>query len=314
MKRSSKLFFVSILVAVVAAAAAPAVEVSIGLADRQIFYPDSEIRVRVTITNDTAEPYRFKLADRRLFSVDFDVRTLANRPVERSREFTTRRAADQAIFYREVTIEPGEEYRFTEPLDRFVEIPGPGTYVMTGRFYPELYSRAGSRAVTTNRLTFSVRPSPAGVPEVAARIDEETREILRRERIPPDEVVHGTIEARQRENWNRFFLYMDLESLLKIDPARERRYRALSEEERREEIERFREHLRSDVIDEDIVTRPDTFEIRETRYTQTEATVETIQRFEFPQFTEVREYTYRLQRRDDIWIIYDYSVENLGAE
>ena len=314
MTRSRTTLTLILLIATTIAVGAESVDVSIQLVDRQIFFPDSDIRVRITISNESSEPYRFKLADRRIFTVDFDVRTLQNTQLPRSEQFTMHRASDQAMFYREVSIQPGEEYSFTEPLDRYVTIPGPGTYIIRGRFFPELYRRADSETIETDRLTLSVRPSPAGVPEVSRRIVEETGEILRRERIPPDEVVAGTIEARQRGNWNRFFLYIDLEDLLRTNPERERRYRALSEEERREELEQFREDLQSDRIDEDITTRPTEFDVIETRYTRNEATVQTEQRFAFPGFTEVKGYTYRLERRDDVWIIYDYTVENLGTE
>ncbi|MFW5995245.1 MAG: hypothetical protein ACOCRN_03960, partial [Spirochaetia bacterium] len=235
MTRSRVILSIFVIFAIVSAAAAQAADVSIELVDRQVFFPDSDIQVRTTISNDSDEPYRFKLADRRLFSVDFDVRTLDNSRVERAEEFTTRRAADQAQFYREITLEPGEEYRFTERLDRYYEIPGPGTYIITGEFYPELFTRSDAESVTTNRLTLSVRPSPAGVPEVEARIAEDTQEILRRREIPPDEVVSSTIRARQQEQWNRFFLYLDIEGLLRTDPEREREYTRLSEAERREE-------------------------------------------------------------------------------
>ncbi len=315
MTRTRTILTLILLIATAVALSAESVDVSIQLVDRQIFFPDSDIRVRITISNESSEPYRFKLADRRLFTVDFDVRTLQNAQLPRSEQFTMQRASDQAMFYREVTIRPGEEFSFTEPLDRYVRIPGPGTYIIQGRFFPELFRRSDSERIESNRLTFSVRPSPAGVPEVRRRIVEETGEILRQERIPPDEVVAGTIEARQRGNWNRFFLYIDLEDLLQAtSPERAQRYRELSEAERREEIEQFREDLQAEEIEEDITTRPTEFEILETRYTRNEATVRTEQRFQFPGFTEIKEYTYLLERRDDVWIIYDYTVQNLGTE
>ncbi|MFW6368103.1 MAG: hypothetical protein ACOCZ9_00055 [Spirochaetota bacterium] len=314
MTRSTTVLSLILLVAGTIAVSAQSVNVSIQLVDRQIFYPDSDIRIRVTISNESSEPYQFELADRRLFTVDFDVRTLQNNQLPRSEEFTMRRTSDQAMFYREVTIGPGEEFSFTEPLDRYVRTPDPGTYIVQGRFFPDLYRDAESESIESNRLTLSVRPSPAGVPEVRRRIAEETGEILRREQIAPDEVVEGTIEARQRGNWDRFFLYIDLEDLLQTSPERQRRYQELSEADREAELEEFREDLESEEIDEDITTRPTEFEVTETRYTSNEATVRTEQRFAFPRFTEVKEYTYRLEKRDDVWVIYDYSVENLGTE
>lgn len=290
-----------------------ALDVTIQFANRRIFFPDQPVEIRVTVANPDSEPRRFRLADRRLFTVDFDVRTLTNTAIPRSAQFTMRRSADQAVFFRDIVLEPGEELSFVEDLTDYVDLPGAGTYVVTGRMYPELWSRPESTPVNSNRLTLTLRPSPDGTPEISSRIAADTQEILEREALPPDEVVRTTLEARLRSDWNRFFLYMDLESILRNDPVRERSFRLLSEEEQRNEVEEFRDALQANELDEDISLTPTEFEIVETRFTQTDATVITEQRFVFPTFTEIKEYTYRLERRNDVWVIYDYFVENLGA-
>lgn len=306
------LFFLALLL-MFATGMIHALDVTIQFANRRIFFPDEAVEIRVTVSNPDSQPRRFRLADRRLFTVDFDVRTLTNTAIPRSAQFTTRRGADQAVFFRDVVLEPGEELSFVEDLMDYVDIPGAGTFVVTGRLYPELWSRPESTPVSSNRLTLTIRPSPEGIPEIASRIAADTQEILVREALPPDEVVRGTIEARMRSDWNRVFLYMDLESILRRNPVRDRSFRLLSEEEQRQEVEEFRRALRADRIDEDIVLTPTEFEVVETRFTRTHATVITEQRFAFPTFTEIKEYTYRLERRNDVWVIYDYFVENLGA-
>ncbi len=290
-----------------------ALDVTIQFANRRIYVPGEPVEIRVTVSNPDPEPRRFRLADRRLFTVDFDVRTLTNTVLPRSAQFTMRRSADQAVFFRDVVLEPGEELSFVEDLTDYVNIPGAGTFVVTGRLYPELWSRPSSVPLNSNRLTLTVRPSPDGIPEISSRIAADTQDILVREALSPDEVVRTTIEARMRADWNRFFLYMDLESILRRNPVRDRSFRLLSEEEQQREVEEFRQSLQADTLDEDISLTPTEFEILETRFTRTNATVITEQRFAFPTFTEVKEYTYRLERRNDIWIIYDYFVENLGA-
>jgi len=294
--------------------AADAIDVSIEFVDRRIYHPDSDIHIRVTVKNEDARTYQFRLADRRLFTVDFDVRTLTNVQVERSQNFITRRAADQPVYYRNVSLEPGEEFSFTEELSDYVNVTRAGTYVVQANFYPDLWTRDDSGPIQSNRLTLSVRPSPVGIPEVQHRIDEETEEILHREALPPDEVVRWTLEARQRREWNRFFLYLDTEELLLRDPARERRYKRLPEEEQLEELEQFREHLKQERVEGDLVAAPSSFEIEETRYGPHEGEVITVQRFRYDTFTEVREYRYTLERRDNVWVIVDYTVESLGTE
>ena len=72
-----------VLVSIVACAVvAQAVEVSIRYQDKQIYVPGSEVLIKVTIQNDRSTTYRFRVAENRLFNLDFDVRTLSNLPLE----------------------------------------------------------------------------------------------------------------------------------------------------------------------------------------------------------------------------------------
>lgn len=292
---------------------AQGVDLSIRFFDTEVYFPDSEIEIKLTLRNDSPEPYRFRLAEDRIFNVEFDVRTLSNRTLEASQEFTNARESNQRVFFRELSLQPGSEYGFVESLGDYVDIRNPGVYVITARFYPDLV--AGTAApMVSDRLMLSVRPQTGEATEmVQQRIDQETAEILEREDIPPDEVVRRTIQARQQQQWNRFFLYMDLESLLRSDPTRERRYLRLSESERREELEEFRGQLRNDRIDEAISAIPDSFEIQRTEYTQQEGQVVASLRFREDGYTAIRRYSYYLRRDDQSWEIYDYTVTNIGT-
>ncbi len=291
------------------------ISVSIRFYDQEVYFPDSDILIKVTIRNDSPETYRFRLADRRVFNLEFEARTMTNRLLERAPQFSTRRTSNQQVFYREISIAPGEQFAFVENLAEYVQIPRSGMYVIDAAFYPELATGPGRRPrLESNRITLSVRPGTAGTPPVDEVLDAETTEILRRHPISPDAVVQHTIEARRQERWERFFLYIDLEALLLTDPARERRYLRLSEQDRRAELEQFREDLRRERTDEDIILTPETYEMVRTEYTPRRGTVVVDKRFRFPDYTEIKRYRYQLERDDDIWMIVDYDVENLGTE
>jgi hypothetical protein len=293
---------------------AQGVDLSIRYYDKSIYFPEDDIIVKMMIRNESPETYRFRLAENRMFNVDFDVRTLANMQVDASEEFSRERASNQQIFYREVSLAPGEEYAFTENLADYVDIPGAGMYVVQARFFPELVTTAETSVLSSDRLMLSVRPPAAGMEAAEAAIDEETGEILRREDLPPDEVVDYTLRARQRGQWDQFFLYLDVESLLRANPARERRYLRLSEEERRREIADFRRQLQQETVEDTINVIPDEYEIVRTTYTTTEGRVVALLRFRYDTFTEIKEYTYFLRRRNEYWEIYDYNVTNVGTE
>ena len=67
-------------------------------------------------------------------------------------------------------------------------------------------------------------------------------------------------------------------------------------------------------MDEDILVIPQEFEILNTQYTPSQGTVTVIEKFAYPDYTEVKEYTYYLERRENIWLIVNYEVMNIGTE
>lgn len=290
------------------------VDLSIRYYDKSIYFPGDDIVVKMMIRNESPDTYRFRLAENRMFNINFDVRTLANMQLDASEEFSRERASNQQVFYREVSLAPGEEYAFTENVAEYVDIPGAGMYVIRARFFPDLVTSDGSAPLASDRLMLSVRPSAAGMDAAEAALDAETGEALRRVDMPPDEVVDYMLSSRQRGRWNRFLLYLDVESLLRANPARERRYLRLSEEERQREVQEFREQLQQQTVEDTINVVPDSYEIVRTSYTPTEGRVVALLRFRYDTFTEIKEYTYFLRRESGYWEIYDYSVTNVGTE
>ncbi|MFW5806470.1 MAG: hypothetical protein ACOCWU_02265 [Spirochaetota bacterium] len=316
-----------VLAATSLGAGAEEADLSIRYFDKSIYTTGDDIFIRMTVRNESADTYRFRLADNRMFNVEFDVRTLSNTRVSASDQFNRELASNQRVFYREVGLAPGEEYAFTENLTDYVDLSEAGMYVVRARFFPEL--RSGTEAsnedppdaLSSGRLMLSVRP-PSDEERADAERADISREELRREAVdelsresmPPDEVVEYTIKARQQGQWNRFLLYLDTESLLRSSPERERRFQRLSEAERMEEIEAFEEELTQETVEDTINVVPDEYEIVETSYTEDEGSVVALLRFRYDDFTEIKEYTYFLRRDGDYWQIYDYNVTNVGTE
>ena len=79
-------------------------------------------------------------------------------------------------------------------------------------------------------------------------------------------------------------------------------------------IQDYKLDLMQSRIDNAIVAIPESFYIEKTVYTQTEGSVSVIQWFKYDTFKEKKRYTYSVQKRDEVWHIYDYTVENLGTE
>jgi hypothetical protein len=308
------------------AAEAGTVDFSIRFFDRRIYYVESApIYVQITIANNSPSVYRFKLADERVFSVDFDIRTISNRPVDPADSLVRKRTQNQRIFFREISMESGESFSFVEDLRDYANLSLPGSFVVRARVYPELYRSAAavnapevnavSPVLESNRLNLNIRPplipGPGGIP---LEMDVETNAVLVRERLPPDQVVEYLILARQKSQWERFFLYLDLEAMITRDGVRRRRWLAEGEEGRRRMLAQYRQELQSSVIDGDISVIPTEFTMERTQYNNVEGTVTVLEKFRYENFTELKRYTYYLRQKDNIWTVEDYSVINLGTE
>ncbi|MDR0759472.1 MAG: hypothetical protein LBF74_05105 [Treponema sp.] len=296
----------------------PNIELTIRFFDKRIYYvADSPIFVQVSITNKGPGTYRFKLADERAWSVDFNVRTVSNRAVDPAGVLIRRRAAAAQVYFREISVESGESFSFVEDLRDYADVRQSGVFVVQARIYPELYHTAAlaDTPLESNRLSLNIRPpaipGPDGIP---LDMDVETNALLVREKLPPDEVVAYTLRARQKSQWEKFFLYLDLEALVSRDGGRRRQWLAESEEGRRRMTARYRTELQNAVVDGDIATIPTEFQIERTSYGAEEGTVVALEKFKGGNYTEKKRYTYTLRRKDDIWTIVDYMVVNLGTE
>jgi hypothetical protein len=207
-----------------------------------------------------------------------------------------------------------------EDLRDYVKVNQPGSFVVQARVYPELL-RFGSDASSTlpltlesKRLSLSIWPPLATTAEgIPLEMDVATGAVLVRERLAPDQVVDYMISARQKSQWEKFFLYLDLEAMMSQDSARQRRWLNESEAGRKRMVDQFRQELRNSSTD-GISVIPTDYVIEMTQYNNLGGTVTVLQKFKGPHFTELKRYTYYMRFRDDVWTITGYTVNNLGTE
>lgn len=291
--------------------------VSIKYFDRTMYYPgqadSNPVFVHISIKNNSQDTLRFKLADDRMFSLDFDAYTVKNTKLSETEQLIRKRTTNQTVYFREIALETGEEYSFVENLKEYIEIDEPSVYYVELKFYPELY-KSKYISLSSNRLTMEVRPSPLSASSSVLPVRQSTAEILKPEEIAPDKVVEQTIIARQKSLWDQYFLYIDVESMLQRSSTQKRKYANSSAAERGRMLASYKADLMQSRIDGDIVAVPERFEIERTVYTQTEGTVTVTEWFKYPNYHEKKSYVYKLRQREGIWQIYDYTVTNLGTE
>lgn len=293
-------------------------KVNIKFYDKTIYYPgsgeDNPIYVSVSITNSGTETLRFKLADDRAFSLDFTGRTVKNTVLPPTQSLIIKRSTNQTVYFRELSVEPGETYSFVENVKDYIDFTEPSVYYLELSFYPELY-KSKYISLESNRLSLEIRPSSSAAGASSyLPIQAVSTDILRPEAISPDKVIEQTLIARQKSLWDQYFLYMDLQEMMLRNQEQRRRYNAASADEREQMLENYKADLMQNRIDFDIVAVPEKFSIQNTSYSQTDGNVTVIEWFKYPNFREIKRYVYRVRQRDGIWQIYDYSVTNLGTE
>jgi len=291
-------------------------EFNIRFYDRRIYYIQTDpIYIQVTITNNSPYPYSFKLADDRAFSIDFEVRTMTNRQLTEADSLIRKRTQYQHIYFREITLESGESFSVVEDLRDYVSFNQSGSFRVRAKIYPELIRATIVPVMESNYLSLSLRPAAIyGEDGIPLEMDVDTGAVLVKQRLSPDEVVAYMLTARQQSQWERFFLYLDLEAMLSRDALQKRKWLAENEEGRRRMVAQYRTDLKNSMIDGDISVIPTTFEILRTVYNNDEGTVTALLKFRNVNYTELRRYTYYLERRDNYWIIVNYSVESMGTE
>ncbi|MDR1389003.1 MAG: hypothetical protein LBJ31_03410 [Treponema sp.] len=312
MKKS--VFFLAVF-ALCARVFAGEVEVSIRFYDKKVYHVSGAlgepVYVEVRITNSSPVTYRFKLADDRIFSVDFDVRSLSNQSLPPADYLQRRRSESRNVFFREIAVEPQESFAFVEDIRNYADMREAGSFIVQARIFPELLRTGNLAALESNRLNLNLRPALDDPP---FEFDVETNAVLAREKLPPDGVVSYMLSARQKTQWEKFFLYLDLEAMIRRDPVRNRSWQNESEEGRFRMTARYRDDLSARIADGDISLIPNDFRVENTSYNGEQGTVVVTEWFQEGRVTERRRYTYYLRRHDDIWLIQDYTVEKLGTE
>lgn len=313
-------FFLCAALSLTAEETVSGADISIRFYNRTVYYPGNSpsepILVQIVITNNGPKTFRFKIADDRFFSVDFVAVNTRNQDLPHTDTWTRKRTTGRQVFFRELSLEPGESYSFIENVKDYLSVASPGMYILDCAFYPELMQEsAGDGAgVRSNRLTLEVKPSPGAAAAKVMPVAPTTGEVLQPQPIPPDQVLVYLLTARQRSYWDQFFLYLDLDQMIARDPARGRRFRAESDAGRYAMIESYKSELTQEKVDKDISTIPVEFKIERTSYTDTEGTVSVLEWFDYRTFREKKRYTYYLASRNGIWRVYDYTVDNLGTE
>ena len=318
MKKISISIFLLFITAYAAFSVSDDITCKIRYYNKKIYYTGDNVTLRVEIFNNSSENFTFQVAEPRHYNIKVTLKDLSGRELEDQYKYSREVNSVQHVYYRNMTIQPGEFFAFKLFLNDLVDINDAGLYFVQLDFYPGFgFSK---QPVKSNILDLSIRPD-IGVSDYQRVIDNKTGEILRREKKGPDEVVNYMLNALQKSEYEKYFLYLDLEKLLLKSESKRERYNRMSEAERVSMVNEYKSYL-LDLMQtdyrtaksEDIIYVPVTYTINKTWYTQDHGEVLVTEKFRYEDLTEIKDYTYKLTKIDDIWMITDYIVINKGTE
>ncbi len=296
---------------------------SLDFYQKDLFTPESDIWLDMRIANETESVQRFLLGDDKVYNLEFMVKDEFALALEPSLRYLASFSQNRSNYYREIVLSPRDVYIFRINLKDYVDIESAGIYTVDATFFPELVSKSNLINQNDNTVTISSREpliltlfpqDQESLLADSAAVDFNRREVLQRLRLTPDEVIEYTLNAKQKRNWDQYFLYQDLETLLQQNIELRREYRGSSALAQNSIIERYQLELEEVIREDSREYIPIDYTILKTTFTQTEATVIVSSRFKFLQYIENRRYTYDLSKVNDIWMISNINVEIEGAQ
>lgn len=295
------------------------VSFNISYYEKELYYTNTPIFIKASLVNNSNEVYSFQIADKKVFNLGLKVSSLENLSLEPSEHFIREKNDNQPIFFRDVILKPEEEFSFIVSLSDFVAVKEAGVYLIQGDFFSHLRTnlnvqeyQSSMKKVKSNTLVLFVRPAVSPLEVIRASVSEEVSQILRKKEMSPDEVVTYMLEARQANEPDKFFLYLDTESLILEDPSYSLAYRT-DEKNRLTVLNEYRNFIWKGASI-DIGRIPATFEVLDTNYTPNTGKVLVRIGFNEGNFVVYKDYTFYLRKKDLYWMIYNYSVQNSGIQ
>ena len=291
-------------------------DVNIRFYNKKIYTPDSAVEILVELENKTENPIAFLSADNKIYNIKVKAATLQGVLCEPSDLYLKTMAVQEPYQYKEIILQPDERYSFRITLSDYVVVNRADSYKIEVLFFGQLSQNPGEAAVS-NPLFLNIAEAEAAAEETPAAAEaapQPSAVTAVRKAMEPDRVVAFTIDAMMNQRDDDFFLYIDLESLYLKNAERKELYMKGSEEVRSALLSEYRRKITEGNAEREFVLVPNRYEITLTTSPATTAQVTVIEFFDRVTFTEKKEYKYRLEKKDSVWMIEDYSVRNLGIE
>ncbi|AHH03619.1 Putative exported protein [Borrelia nietonii YOR] len=283
--------------------------------NQSIYRVNSNVFIEVSLSNLSDDLLTLEVGDINTFGFDFDVTDTTNIKVKRSLEYVKDRSKNVAIPVRTLSLRPNERFSVMMSLNQFVQFDKDGVYFVRGKFFPDISDP--QKCIESNVITLFLKPKMDDIAEKFnfsnLSSNREVQSVLKRENLSPDKVIEYLFSALRLGEREKFFLYIDIESLILNDQNKSYLYKQELRTGSNSMLEEYKEYLWNN-SNSDIAKVPNKFSIVETTYTDSTGKVVSDVYFEDGHFYVAKRYTFFLKKYDYYWIIYDYTVQNTGIK
>lgn len=288
--------------------------INIEFTEPKIFRVKDQIYIDVKILNKDDKPYSSLIAQDKRYSFDFELLSLQNRKLQHSTDYNNFFNRVQPIFNSMIRLEKNEGFTYRILLNDYYDMNLAGQYLIRCLYYPSLkVNYSSENTVKSNYITLNIKPASIHDRYIEEKMEVEKEKQLFAEKKSPDEVVEYMLRARMNSEWEKFFLYMDLNQLILTNSTFKARYQKADSEKQLSILEEYKQYLKRNTINE-ISYLPHEFKIMKTEYSEGNAKVEVIIKFKELDYIDEKYYTYFLKKRDNKWFITNYTVFNLTSK
>lgn len=288
------------------------IKVYIDFSYPKIYNQNDEIYITIRLFNNSNKDKPLIVARDKRYSFDFEIVSMQNKKLNHSKDYIISFHQAQPIFNSYIVLAPYEGYIFEARLNDFFDLDITGQFYLKCFYYPNLkLSQSDSIYIESNQLTLNMRPYAAKEAIIQEKIDVEKEKKLFVTKRSPDEVVSYMLDSRMNREWEKYFLYLDMENLILTNNDFRQRYLRADVERQREIINEYKEYLKKDRVN-DISYLPVKYEILKTEYTAGRAKVEALIYVKYEDYLDKKYYTYFLTKKGNIWYVSSYEVLNLN--
>jgi len=273
---------------------------------KDVYAVGEPIEINNLIKNMGSETIAIEVSDVYSLNFDFVLYTLNGKLVEKSMNYYEKkeRAIQNLKSPRKETLFPDEQYGQTITLNEYYDDLEPGRYILEPIFFPLTNMADTYPSVYGKKIQIRIVPIPyeENVAEVEDGVSTDAYKPL-----PPYETVDFILNAKLKGNWEAFFAYIDLSSIITLYSDWNERLNKLPKSKRYKLLEEFKKYLianfEQDMIDYDVV--------RESREKNNSIVIAEIYKGK-KRVTFTSRYTFSLEKRNEYWIVVSYSMVNLG--